>query len=161
MLSLDDIDMIIFQLTKKQQKHLWWCYGVHLLRICKLYFTECEWTAEVTPEHIEHAMSDSACQQSQSVALDLMLNDEKKMQECVTILRETSTYKTATHAKTGLTTEEPKAPYTADQLTRHMMDRAQKLVVMADEEPNKFANLGPFVTSNWHVKQDFIHVSIN
>ena len=51
-------------------------------------------------------------------------------------------------------------PFYGDQLTRVRLQGAKTLRALAPEPSKRFEDIGPFVCTLWHVKQDFLHVSI-
>ena len=51
-------------------------------------------------------------------------------------------------------------PFYGDQLTRVRLQGAKELRALAPEPHRRFEDVGPFVCTLWHTKQDFLHVCI-
>ena len=60
---------------------------------------------------------------------------------------------------TSMIEDEP-VPFFGDQLTRVRLQGAKQLRTLSRDRVKRFDDIGPFVITLWHNKQDFLHVRI-
>ncbi|XP_046583753.1 uncharacterized protein LOC124290951 [Haliotis rubra] len=135
-------------------------YKVLMGRRLAKYIPALEWMASVLPDHIPHRFSDTMAKKSIIVPSRLMILNEAKYEDCVQILDNTEdilreSFSEALGSSAEL--EKLKVPFWGDQLTRIRLQYAKPLRAHAPNPIKRFEDVGPFMCTMWHNKQDFLH----
>lgn len=147
-------------LSERERELLLKSYGYELL---KLMSNNCEafgWVKDILPNHYPHEWSTFTSKKTDICSQPLIFKDEKSLDQCIDIIDATSAENKEYLLKSEELTGFANTPYYGDQLTRVRLQSAKLLRAMADDPILAYDHLGPFVITLWHMKQDFLEVSI-
>ncbi|XP_070574502.1 uncharacterized protein [Ptychodera flava] len=157
LLVSQDIDIGHFTISTTERVKLLESYKVMLGRMMMQNFKAFKWLETILPRHIPHPYSDTAQKKSTIIPLQIILKNEAKYEDCVTILEESVDMIQALYHGAGISKDTGSVPFYGDQLTHVRLQGAKTLRGLSPTRRGRFDDVGPFLCTLWHMKQDFVH----